>query len=109
MVAKLKITVERKYLRGVFSHINLDKSGAIEFEEFYTFATIKTKLVLNQKFNYQIPYWFNYWISIYYNDEHNLKGRCQQIFNKFHNLLCWIINLVYYFEFLWNISLFKMI
>ena len=39
MVAKLEIAVERKYLRGIFREIDLDKSGAIEFPEFYTFAT----------------------------------------------------------------------
>ena len=39
MVAKLEISVERKYLRGIFREIDLDKSGAIEFNEFYAFAT----------------------------------------------------------------------
>ena len=39
MVAKLEISVERKYLRGIFRNIDLDKSGAIEFNEFYAFAT----------------------------------------------------------------------
>lgn len=39
MVAKLEISVERKYLRGIFREIDQDKSGAIEFEEFYNFAT----------------------------------------------------------------------
>lgn len=38
MVAKLEISVERKYLRGIFREIDLDKSGAIEFNEFYAFA-----------------------------------------------------------------------
>jgi Ca2+-binding EF-hand superfamily protein len=39
MVAKLEISVERKYLRGIFRNIDLDKSGAVEFGEFYDFAT----------------------------------------------------------------------
>ena len=39
MVAKLEISVERKYLRGIFREIDTNKSGAIEFEEFYAFAT----------------------------------------------------------------------
>lgn len=39
MVAKLEIAVERKYLRGIFRHIDLDKSGAIEPNEFYDFCT----------------------------------------------------------------------
>ena len=39
MVAKLEISVERKYLRGIFRNIDLDKSGAIEFSEFYDFVT----------------------------------------------------------------------
>ena len=39
MIAKLEISVERKYLRGILREIDLDKSGAIEFEEFYTFVT----------------------------------------------------------------------
>ena len=39
MIAKLEISVERKYLRGIFRNIDLDKSGAVEFDEFYTFAT----------------------------------------------------------------------
>jgi len=39
MVAKLEISVERKYLRGIFRYIDLNKSGAIEFDEFYNFAT----------------------------------------------------------------------
>lgn len=39
MVAKLEISVERKYLRGIFREIDADKSGAIEFQEFYAFAT----------------------------------------------------------------------
>ena len=39
MIAKLEISVERKYLREIFRNIDLDKSGAVEFDEFYTFAT----------------------------------------------------------------------
>jgi len=39
MVAKLEIAVERKYLRGIFRNIDLDKSGGIEFNEFYDFCT----------------------------------------------------------------------
>ena len=39
MVAKLEISVERKYLRGIFREIDTNKSGAIEFEEFHAFAS----------------------------------------------------------------------
>ena len=39
MVAKLEISVERKYLEGIFRNIDFDKTGAIEFDEFYAFAT----------------------------------------------------------------------
>ena len=39
MVAKLEIAAERKYLRGIFRNIDLDNSGAIEFEEYFTFFT----------------------------------------------------------------------
>jgi Ca2+-binding EF-hand superfamily protein len=39
MVAKLEIAVERKYLRGAFREIDFDKSGVVEFHEFYNFDT----------------------------------------------------------------------
>ena len=39
MVAKLEISVERKYLRGIARAIDLNKSGAIELDEFYAFCT----------------------------------------------------------------------
>ena len=39
MIAKLEISVERKYLREIFRNIDLDKSGAVEFDEFYAFTT----------------------------------------------------------------------
>ena len=39
MVIKFEISVKRKYLRGIFRDIDFNKSGAIEFEEFYTFVT----------------------------------------------------------------------
>lgn len=39
MVAKLEISVERKYMRGIFKVIDTNNSGAIEFDEFYAFAT----------------------------------------------------------------------
>lgn len=39
MVAKLEISIERKYLRGIMRGIDTNKSGAIEFDEFYAFAT----------------------------------------------------------------------
>lgn len=38
MVAKLEISVERKYLRGIFRNIDINNSGAIEADEFYMFA-----------------------------------------------------------------------
>ena len=39
MVAKLEISVERKYLRGILREIDSNKSGAIEFDEFFNFAS----------------------------------------------------------------------
>jgi len=37
MVAKLKLSVERKYLNGVMKRIDSDNNGAIEFNEFANF------------------------------------------------------------------------
>ncbi len=37
MVAKLKISVERKYLYGIMKRIDQDNNGAIEFNEFLNF------------------------------------------------------------------------
>ena len=37
MVAKLKISVERKYLNGIMKKIDSDNNGAIEFNEFLNF------------------------------------------------------------------------
>ena len=37
MVAKLKISVERKYLNGIMKKIDSDNNGAIEFKEFLNF------------------------------------------------------------------------
>ena len=39
MFAKLEISVERKYLKGIFRNIDLDISEVIDFEESYTFTT----------------------------------------------------------------------
>ena len=39
MIAKLEFSVKRKYLRGIFRNIDLDKSGAIELSKYYIFAT----------------------------------------------------------------------
>jgi Ca2+-binding EF-hand superfamily protein len=38
MVAKLKISVERKYLNGVMKRIDSDNNGSIEFNEFLNFV-----------------------------------------------------------------------
>ena len=37
MLAKLQISVERKYLSGIMKHIDSDNNGAIEFNEFLNF------------------------------------------------------------------------
>jgi Ca2+-binding EF-hand superfamily protein len=38
MVAKLKISVERKYLNGIMKRIDSDNNGSIEFNEFLNFV-----------------------------------------------------------------------
>jgi len=38
MMAKLQISVERKYLNGIMKHIDEDNNGAIEFNEFLNFV-----------------------------------------------------------------------
>uniref|UniRef100_A0A7S3J5C4 EF-hand domain-containing protein n=1 Tax=Euplotes harpa TaxID=151035 RepID=A0A7S3J5C4_9SPIT len=37
MLAKLEISVERKYINGIMKHIDADNNGAIEFNEFLNF------------------------------------------------------------------------
>lgn len=37
MMAKLQISVERRYLNGIMKHIDEDNNGAIEFNEFLNF------------------------------------------------------------------------
>jgi Ca2+-binding EF-hand superfamily protein len=37
MLAKLQISVERRYLNGIMKHIDEDNNGAIEFNEFLNF------------------------------------------------------------------------
>lgn len=38
MMAKLQISVERKYLNGIMKHIDSDNNGSIEFNEFLNFV-----------------------------------------------------------------------
>lgn len=38
LLAKLEISVERKYLNALMKYVDTNKSGAIEFDEFATFV-----------------------------------------------------------------------
>ena len=38
MIAKLEISVERRFVRPFFKRLDADNSGGVEFEEFDTFV-----------------------------------------------------------------------
>lgn len=38
LLAKLEISAERKYLTALMTHLDVNRSGGLEFEEFATFV-----------------------------------------------------------------------